>query len=190
MLFRAIVLGISFTLTPSAFAQTIDFNISKDSARFQLIETIKRDTVKRTQYGLGLLYAERGTEETLVGNLGMQVSGLAGIDAPGLTFGAGVEAFLIDIQTYAVTSITLHGLARYAAPAFDRFALTAEVFFGPSPVTFMDGEDFLMSSYRLGYEILPEAEVYVGYSKARVTIENGPELTVEEGGHVGLRISF
>ena len=190
MLVRMAIFAIGFILSHSAFAQTIDFSISKDSAQFQLIETVKSDALKRTQYGVGLLYAERGPEETLMGNLGMQVSGLAGIEAPGLTFGAGVEAFLIDIEQYAVSSITLHGLVRYAAPAFDRFAFTGEVYFGPSPVTFMDGKDFLMSVFRLSYEILPGTEVYAGFRKARTTIDGGPELTVEEGGNIGLRLSF
>lgn len=190
MLVRVIGFTLAVALTQPVFAQSIDFNISKDSAQFQLIQNLKRDEIKRTDYGIGLLYAERGTEETLVGHFGIQVSGLAGIEAPGLTFGAGLEAFLVDIQEYAVSSITLHGLVRYAAPAFDRFAFTAEVFFGPSPVTFMDGKDFLMSAYRLSYEILPGTEVYAGYRKAETTIDGGPELTVEEGGRIGLRLSF
>jgi hypothetical protein len=57
-------------------------------------------------------------------------------------------------------------------------------------VTFNDGENMRFTDMRIGYEILPEAEIYLGYRNAEVELESGVEGTIDESGFLGLRILF
>lgn len=176
-------------LNQAVSAQTLELSASNDSARFELIDALKRVT-RPANYHVALLYAERKDDENLMGSLGVSVSGPAGQDAPGLTLGAGFQGLVADAQEYSITALPLMGMVRYTPPAFDRFIFSTHLFYAPSVLTFIDGDQFIQFTARAGYEILPEAEVFAGYRKVRFHMNTGPNLTIEEGLHVGLRISF
>jgi hypothetical protein len=183
----ALLMGCATTVS----AQSLDFSLSNDSALLDYSSPLQLGGFGRSSWDVSFLYKDNDIgDDNVMGGLGLMVAGDAGTDAPGLEFGAGFKMFVADVAIYDVSALTLHGLVRYAHPAYSRFFMAVELDYSPDIVTFQDGERFLGTAARFGYEILPEADIYVGYRSYEVDIENGPDVDIEQGGHVGLRLTF
>lgn len=171
-------------------AQSLDINLNDDTVQGVLSLPLSVGGFGRSSWDLGLLYHETDNDDNALFTLGAQVQGAAGADAPGLEFGAGMKLFVADVSQKDVIAAGLGVGVRYAPPAFSRFYSALSGYYAPDIVTFNDGEDFFSGDFRLGYEILPEAEIYAGYRNIEAGITNGQDATVAEGWLLGMKILF
>ncbi len=174
----------------AVMAQSIDFNLSDESAEAAFIGPINGTGFGRSSYDISLLYSDKDADDNWMTGLGFTVAGEAGADAPGLEFGVGIKAYLLEVAKNDVVAIPLGGHIRYAPPRFSRFFAMVSLFYAPKIVTFNDGDDFLRTGVQLGYEILPQTDLYVGYRNVEVELKDGPDVTVDEAWHVGLKLTF
>ncbi len=88
------------------------------------------------------------------------------------------------------TALGVGGFARYTLPEYNRIALSGHAYFAPNIVAFGNADRFFEYAFRVEYNILRQANVYVGYRHVSTDFSGGPTLTMDTGLHVGLRITF
>lgn len=191
MRFPSLILGLLATaLVLPVSAQTVDVNLSDDVVEAHLKNPLNMGgSANRGHYQFGFLYKDDKRNATM-GDMGFEVTGPVAPNAPGLSVGAGINAYLASVADYDVGAITLGLMGRYDFAAFERVSFTARVNFAPDITTFNDGEDFLYSSARLGYEILSNVEIYLGYRDINVSLDNGRDLGVDQSWIVGLEMQL
>jgi hypothetical protein len=177
----------------AASAQTLDLNVSNDSALFRYIVQDRDSSGFGTrEVDLGLVYA---TDDAIVGMFGAQVVAEAGSRSPGLDAGLGLKLFGASAEVKGqddanLFALTLGGQLRFVPPPWPRIGVSLQGFFSPDVLTFGDADKFTYLSSALEYRVLPQAMVYLGYRKMRAGIEDSRTVTVESGGHLGFQLEF
>jgi hypothetical protein len=174
----------------SATAAKIDINLNQDSARFNYYTLVGGSNYGRTEMNGGILYNQ---DKNMLLELGLQVIDAAGSKSPGLEIGVGPRLyyFIDDAADVSGVSIALGGDVRYKLPQVQRFALQGTVYYAPSITSTLEADSYLELGARASYEILPTADVYLGYRRIRIKYTKGNgEHTLDEGFMLGMNFSF
>ena len=177
---------LSITISPVVYAQSLDINLSDDTAEFRYITPVGfENSLGNAELDLGFLST---TSDDIMGIVGFQAVDEAGSATPGLKVGVGVKAFAGTINKNDVYAIGLGGNVR--VPIINRVAIFGDIHFAPDVVTFGDTERLLYINTRLEYEILPEATVYLGYRNLRANLTKGGHESIDNAAHLGLQFMF
>jgi hypothetical protein len=171
-------------------AARLDVNLNQDSARFTYYSLIGGSTYGRTEMSTGLLYNE---DKNYLLELGLQVVDVAGSESPGLEVGVGPKLYYMGDDAADVTglSIAIGGIIRYNLPQLQRLALQGSLYYAPSITSTLDTDNFLEYGVRVAYEILPTANIYLGYRRIRVDFTKGKgSHTLDDGTILGMDFSF
>ena len=185
-----LLLIASLGASVSASAARLDVNLNQDSARFTYYSLIGGSTYGRTEMSTGLLYNE---DKNYLLELGMQVVDVAGSESPGLEIGVGPKLFYTFDDESDVTglSIAIGGIIRYSLPQLPRLALQGSLYYAPSITSTLDTDSFLEYGARVAYEILPTANIYLGYRRIRIDYTKGVgSQTLDDGAMLGMDFSF
>jgi hypothetical protein len=190
ILTTVLLLIAGFGASVSASAARLDVNLNQDSARFTYYSLIGGSTYGRTEMSTGVLYNQ---DKNYLLELGLQVVDVAGSESPGLEIGVGPKLFYMTDDEADVTglSIAIGGIVRYNLPQLQRLALQGSLYYAPSITSTLDTDAFLEYGVRVAYEILPTANVYLGYRRIRVDYTKGNgSHTLDDGSMLGLDFSF
>lgn len=170
-------------------ADGIDINLNDDAALFRYIALDDRagGAFGRREIDVGLLYT---SDNDYLGMFGAQAIAEAGATIPELEAGVGVKLFGTRANDENFLALSLGGQIRYSVPPHRRIVLAAEGFYAPDVVTTSPADSFSYLALYLGYEVLPEALVYIGYRDISVDLDQGGDYTLDEGGHFGVRFTF
>lgn len=172
------------------WAQSLELNLGDKSVEIGFQAPTGWGASGRSQFDGGMLFRDNNPEDYTLAGFGIEVVGDAGLSAPGLQFGVSIKGFYGSLSQIDVGAIAIGGLLRFAPEALPRVYVQISGRYAPNVVTFNDGENMRFTDMRFGYEILPEAEIYLGYRNAEVELESGVEETIDESGFLGLRILF
>ena len=173
-----------------ANAARLDINLSQESARFTYYSLIGGSNYGRTEMSAGLLYNE---DKNYLLDLGLQVVDVAGSGSPGLEIGVGPRLYFMSSDTPDVSglSIAIGGIIRYNIPPVPRLALQGTVYYAPSITSTLDTSSLLEYGGRVAYEILPTANIYLGYRRIRVEYTQGVGThTLDDSFMLGVDFSF
>jgi hypothetical protein len=176
-----------------ASAQTLDLNLSNDSALLRyIVQDLDSTGLGNKEVDLGLVYA---TDDVILGMFGAQLVAEAGSRSPGLDAGLGLKLFGANAEVdneddASLFAVTVGGQLRFIPPPWPRFGVSLQGFFSPDVVTFGDADKFGYLSAALEFRVIPQAMVYVGYREIRAGIEDGGTETLESGGHLGFQLDF
>lgn len=183
----AVVASLAWNI---AGAQSLDMNLSNNTVEGVFAAPVSGTGLGRSSYDVSVLFSERDDDNNWMLGGGFTVTGEAGSDAPGLEFGVGVKAYTMEVAKYDVTAIPLGGHIRYAPPGMNRLFFKASLYWAPEIVTLYDGDQFLYITSRVGYEILPTADLYLGYRNIDVDIKNRDDVRVAESWMLGVQLTF
>jgi hypothetical protein len=188
MLTAVLLLMTSLGASVSASAARLDVNLNQDSARFTYYSLIGGSSYGRTEMSTGILYNK---DKNYLLELGLQVVDVAGSESPGLEIGVGPKLYYLSDDAADVTglSVAIGGIVRYSLQ--QRLALQGSLYYAPSITSTLDTDTFLEYGVRVAYEILPTANIYLGYRRVRVgfTKARGTH-TLDDGGMLGMDFSF
>ncbi len=189
---RIFVLSLSAVSTVAAFssaalADTVDFNVRDSSVQIQYSGSMGTSTLGKSQAHIGFLYVDK---DNMLGDLGFLVKDEVSASVPGLTAGVGLKALAATVKNQDAVAVAMGGVVRYSPPDLTRLGILGQVYVSPNIVTFGDADRFLETGVRVEYEVIPQAVAYLGYRKVRFGLENGPDATLDEGLHLGVRMSF
>ena len=171
-------------------ASRLDINLNQDSARFTYYSLMGGSTYGRTEMSTGILYNE---DKNYLLELGLQVVDVAGSESPGLEIGVGPKLYYMGSDTPDVSglSIAIGGTVRYNLPQLQRMALQGTLYYAPSITSTLDTSNFLEYGARVAYEILPTANIYLGFRRIRVDYTKGQGThTLDDGAMLGMNFSF
>ena len=175
-----------------ALADSVDINLRDTSAQFQYISSLGTDPLGHTKFHAGILYVNRNNT---LGDFGLMVQDELGDNAPGFSVGVGVKGLVAKVTgdspfVNRTSAIALGGLVRYSPPATQRLGIVGELYLSPNIVTFGDANRYVESNVRVEYEVIPQAVAYVGYRRIEFGLNNRPNVILDEGVNLGVRISF
>ena len=127
-----------------------------------------------------------------VANFGLHLKGDASSGASPLVGGLGGKVFFIDPDRGSADAIVLGigGFVRYTVPQYNRFNVYAHAYFAPDVLAFGDGEQYREFEARIGYNVLRDADVFLGVRYANIEFDPAGELTMDNGLHAGIELRF
>lgn len=190
---------VALTVSGTAGASSLDLNLSDEAAELRY----------ETSIGLPNMVTEAAWLHEQ--NHGDIVS--AGIYAkddalPGsqvLTIAVGARVFIMDTVEGEIlapgstpgavndnpdgSGVAVGGRFRYTIPRMDRLGISGELYIAPSVVSGGDLDGFRQWAIRGEYQILRQANVYLGYRRVEPDFGGG-SVDFESGIHAGLRLNF
>ena len=181
---------ISILFGGVAHAQSVDMNLSNDTVEGVFEAPVTGTGFGKSYYDISALFSERNEDNNWIIGAGFTVTGDAGSDVPGLELGVGIKAYAMEVAKFDVTAMPLGGHLRYAPPGLNRFYFKGSLYWAPEIVTLYDGDEFIYSTVKFGYEILPTADVYAGYRDISIDIKNRNDEKVAANWMVGVTLKF
>ncbi|HET6725074.1 MAG TPA: YfaZ family outer membrane protein, partial [Gammaproteobacteria bacterium] len=156
-----IVLGLLLmvAMAGTAFADsTLDLNLNNHSARLQFMTSITPTGLYVN--GAYLYNKDRGD----VLNLGIHLIGDAGVGPNPLRAGLGGQLYYINPDFSANgEAVGIGGFVKYQVPTYNRIGFGAHIYYAPGIIAFGDIDRLLEYGVRVEYQVLRNANVYIGY---------------------------
>lgn len=182
-------------LSAPARAEVFDAAVGQDSLRIGVNGPLSRlFAVDKGEYDVGGVYGDIedfDSENFLSLHAGATLTGDAGqTDGAKFTGGVGARLQYVSADDEDGGALALGGNLRLKLLQADRLRFNANLWWGPDPASFGDIDEFLEYGVSIGYELLRDAEVYVGYRKIEVGVDGGGDVDLEDGAHIGIRLQF
>lgn len=176
-----------------AQAGSLDLNLSGD-ALYAGFATAAGNTGLEVDASI-LHHEEEGLPDRDIGALGVHLVDDAAQGATPFRVGVGAKLFFVDATVADGGALGIGGHVRYTLPQYNRFAIGGHAYFAPDVSSFGDTTRYLQYGVRAEYEILRQANVYLGYRRVRAEFDYGgvagqETLTLDSGVHFGFRIFF
>lgn len=171
----------------AAHAANLDINLGSNSAAINYAANLTGSGLEGT---VGYLHH---TDSVDIGNVGLLVSGNANPTGSPAIFGVGVKAFFISPKQISGngTVLGLGGQFNYTWPDYNRFNIGGELYYAPKIVSFNNANRFLEYGVNAGYEILRNAELYVGWRHVSAAFSSSHgNVTLDSTFMVGLNLNF
>ena len=182
--FAVICLGL---VASGTRAEQIDVNLSDEVLRGVYVGPFPR---MNGVYEFGGLLGESHGENFQQGHAGLLVTGDAGARQANVTAGLGGRVFGLHADEVSGGGLALGGMVEARLPAFNRLGVVAYAYGAPKASTFGDFEGWFEYAVNLDYQVLQGASLYGGYRQLRVDVEDFGNFTVDNGWHLGLRLTF
>jgi len=187
MSLRPLVAALLLAGSASATAQTFDIGLSNDTARLTYSAPMGQQGFGRGEVDGGILFTD---DDAFMASVGYGVVGEAGSGSPGLQVGLGVRGYVLNLEHSDVAALALGARFRFSPPPAPRLHIGGEINYAPNIVTFRDGDRFYDNNVYVGYEVFQDAVAYVGFRRIKAGIENGPDVIVDKGAYLGIKLGF
>lgn len=187
MLLRNILALTLLTASSAILADTFDINLRDNSVQLQYGASMGRDSLGSSQLHMGFLYT---SDNDRFGDLGLLVKGTVGNGESGMTAGVGVKGLLATVQGHNAGAIALGGQMRFSPASDGRLGFVGQLYFSPNITTYRDAERYAEGVARVEYDLIPQATAYVGYRRISFSLLNRPDVVLDPGFHVGVRLTF
>lgn len=188
---QALVATVLLGLSCVASAEVFDAAVSEDTLRIAVNGPLSRlFAVNKGEYsvgGVGGDIEDFSHDRFFAVHGGLLLTGEAG---PNLDAGLGARMQFVDAESAEGGALALGGQVRLKLLQADRLRFNVSLWYGPDASSFGDFDEFTEFSASVGYEVLRDAELYLGYRQIEVGIDKGPDVDLEDGAHVGIRLQF
>lgn len=189
------VLGVAAALlcgvSGAAQAEIFDLSVGDNSFRAAFYGPLSRfmsDT--KGQYDAGVIVRPKREDDLFVAHVGALVTGDAGAQQFDLAAGLGIRGVYIGRDHDSGGAFAPGGQAEARFPGYERVGFSVYGYFAPEVLCLGEFDQYYEIGTGLDYQVLKDASVYVGYRNVKVELENGVDITADNGLHVGLRLSF
>jgi len=182
----------SLVLAGVAHADTFDINVGSDAVRGGLTGPLGRVfSGANGLYDIGIIHAEDdGKPEINNLHAGFLLTGDTGARDAHITAGLGLRVQYLDLEHGDDgTGLALGGQIEIAPRGMERISFGGYGYYQPKILTSGDIDAQSEWAARIGYEVIRNASIYVGYRSLRADY-HGDWRTLDSGGHVGLRLDF
>ena len=188
MLLRRVGLILMFmSAAVAAHANNLDINLGSNAASINYAANL---TPSGLEGDFGFLHR---TDSVDIGSAGLLLVGNANPAGSQAIFGVGGKLFFISPKQTGGngTVLGLGGRFNYTWPTYNRFTVGGELYYAPRIVSFNNADHFLEYGVNAGYEILRNAELYVGWRHVSAAFTNSSgNMTLDSTFMVGLNLNF
>ncbi len=183
MRLRIYLATVAACVSGPVLADSLDINLSNDS-----VQAIYATNWRTAEFNMGVLF--NNDRDDWVASVGLLASGEKQTGEGRTEAGLGGKIYAASVSNDDVLALGLGGQFRFF-PNNGPIGLSGFLYYAPDIVTFMDGKKFWEWGARVEFEVVKKtANVYLGYRKVRADLDNNAHVTVDSGGHAGVRISF
>ena len=187
MLLRTLVVLPPLLLAHPARADSLDLNLRNDAVQFSYGYG---DRAAEVTAGALWKEKENGAGTRWAAHLGLLASGERESRASRWQAGLGGRLYFAEAGSRDTLALALGGQVRWS-PGDTPIGVGAYGFFAPDVVTGLDAKRFFEAGARVELEAVKNtAYVYLGYRKMEMRLENDADVTLDKGGHLGVRILF
>ncbi|MBX6419848.1 MAG: YfaZ family outer membrane protein [Sinobacteraceae bacterium] len=140
----------------------------------------------------GYLYdGQHDHDHVNFGHVGVLASGNFGL--PDSTAGIGLRGFYAKRGDFGGQGLAIGGQVDVRFPGLNRLGVLGTLYYAPEVLTGGDYKNYFEFGLDLGYQIIRPATVYVGYRRLELPLDRPgahPPDTADQGGHIGIRLSF
>jgi hypothetical protein len=183
----AVAAGLWLAIAPaSGSAAELDLNLNDDAARLSYAWDV---SPRNLRIDAGWLHhQDRGD----VISVGLHLTGAASAGSDPVVGGLGGKLFFIDPDGTRLdaTVLGIGGFLRYTLPTYNRFNVYGHAYFAPDVLSFGDGDRYQEVEARIGYNVLRQADVYLGVRYSNIEFDPAGERTMDNGLHVGIQLRF
>lgn len=181
--------------TSAAHAETFDAAIGEETVRLGLTGSLANAFGwEKGEYDVGGVYGDIEDdkhESFFLGHLGAMLTGDAGAQSANVKAGLGARVYYFNADGVDGGALAIGGMARVSMPGFDRLGAQASAYFAPDASSFGDNDKLADINVSVGYEILKDAELYVGYRWIKTSVDHfSGTIDIEDGANVGIRLRF
>jgi hypothetical protein len=179
-------LALVVLLCNPAYAGEVDFSFNSDAFRAFYIHDFKNNDL---QSDFGLLYSD---DNGSVVNVSLYLSGFASDGASPVQAGIGGRTGWVDGDKSGQSGapLAIGGYLKYTFNRLNRVSLRGDVWFAPEILSFGDLDKYQDYSVRLGYNILKQADIYIGLRYVKGDFDNGSKAEFDDGANIGFSIQF
>jgi hypothetical protein len=185
-LHRAALFLTLVTAACAAQGADLDFNLASNAVAAEFSTNL---TDTGLEGSLGYLHH---SDRVDLFDAGADLVGNASPVGSPLIFGVGGKFFYISpkngIDNGEALGVGAH--FRYTWPYFNRFAVGGELYYAPNIVAFQSADRFLEGRLTANYQILRNADAYVGYRYVSAAFNGNTNVTLDSSIIVGLSLSF
>jgi len=183
MRLRIFLAAVAAGFSVPVLADSLDINLNNDS-----VQAIYATDWRKAEFNAGFL--SNGDQNDWVASMGLLASGEKQTGEMRTEAGLGGKVYVADVSNKDVLALGLGGQFS-VHPNNGPIGFGGYLYYAPDVITFMDGKKFWEWGVRAEFEVVKKtANIYVGYRKVRADLDNNTNVTVDSGGHVGVKISF
>ncbi len=173
-------------LCVQAAADEIDLSFSGDALRVVYLHDL---TNSRLNVEGGWL--ENGDYGRAL-HVGLTLRGFASGGANPVRAGVGGRLAVVDgdLANQSGYGFGMGGFLSYTLTRFNRITLTGAAYFAPDILTGSDLEKYQDYTARLGYQIMWDAEIYLGVRYVKGDFNATSKVLFDDGVHIGFSIRF
>jgi hypothetical protein len=183
MRFRIFLAVVAAGFSVPVLADSLDINLNNDS-----VQATYATAWRQAEFNAGLL--SNTDQNDWVASMGLLASGEKQTGETRTEAGLGGKVYVASVSNKDVLALGLGGQFS-VHPNNMPIGFGGYLYYAPDVITFMDGKKFWEWGVRAEFEVVKKtANIYVGYRKVRADLDNNTNVTVDSGGHVGVKISF
>jgi hypothetical protein len=173
-------------LCTNAIAGELDLSFNSDAFRFFYIHDFADNEL---QSDFGLL---NDSDVGYVVNASLYITGMASDGENPLQAGIGGRTAIVDGDDSGQTGmpLALGGYVKYTLPNLNRVSIRVDAYYAPDILTLKDLDKYHDYTIRLGYNVLQNADIYVGARYVKGEFDNDTDVLFDNGMHVGVHIRF
>jgi hypothetical protein len=177
--------GLSL-LCATAAADEIELSFNSDAVRAFYVHDFANNDLA-SDFGV-LTDSDKG--EVLSASL--LLTGFASDGANPLKAGIGGRVAYVDGDGFDQTGypLAVGGYVKYTFAESNRLSVRVDAWYAPDVLTLSDLDTYEDFTIRFAYNLLREADVYVGARYVNGDYDNGTDVTFDNGMHVGFHIRF
>lgn len=171
-------------------ADTLDINLSNESAQFKYSSRLNGSTEGRNESGVGFLYNE---SDNYLFETDLLFIDVAGTRSPGLEIGVGPRLYFArhDATDTNVAAVGIGVQFRFKPQMAARLNFSFAGYYAPGIVSFADAENMSEVSATIGYEVIPTASIYLGYRYISANLEQiDDKAEIDKTGMIGMKFTF
>jgi len=174
-------------LCAQVMADEIDLSLNSDALRLQYVYEMKSTGLN---FDGGWLYHSDNGD---VLHAGIHLVDLASSGVSTIKAGLGGRLVYTDgeISKQSGVAVPIGGFARYTPRGLDRLSVSGSLYFAPDILAMGDMDKYEEYTLRVSYNVLRQADLYIGARYVRGGYKNGvPDARYDTGMHVGMSLRF
>jgi hypothetical protein len=185
MKFTAVV-AAALLLCTGAIADELDLSFNSDAIRAIYTRDFQSNELT---WDAGIIHH---TDNGYVVTGSLFISGLASDGNSPLQAGLGARTGLVDGDDSGQTGVPLAvgGYLKYTLPNFDRISIRADGWYAPDVLSIKDLDKYEDYTIRVAYNLLRNADVYVGARYVKAEFDNDSEQHFDTGMNIGMNLRF
>jgi len=167
-------------------ADEIDVSFNSDAVRGEYVHPFASSSLQID--GGWLHHTDNGNAV----HVGLNLADLAsdGVDPVKAGLGGRLVYSNGDLSGQDGFALALGGFLRYTVPRFNRVAVTGKVYFAPDVLSLGDAEKWQDYTIDLSYNVMREADIYIGARYVRGDYKNVADARYDTGMHIGINLRF